>query len=62
MSSKVDIIIARVVKGELDIQTACAMLGVTVSWLLNEMVERGYIKEALVLAKRLNIFLSINHW
>jgi hypothetical protein len=59
MSSKVDIIIARVVKGELDIQTACAMLGVTITWLLNEMVERGYIREALRFAKRLNIFLSI---
>jgi hypothetical protein len=59
MSSKVDIIITRVVKGELDIQTACAMLGVTITWLLNEMVERGYIKEALRFAKRLNIFLSI---
>jgi hypothetical protein len=59
MSSKVDIIIAKVVKGELDIQTACAMLGVTVTWLLNEMVERGYIRDALRFAKRLNIFLKI---
>jgi len=62
MSSKVDIIIARVVKGEIDIQTACAMLGVTVTWLLNEMIERGYIKEAFILAKKLNIFLSIKDW
>jgi len=62
MSSKVDIIIAKVVKGELDIQTACATLGVTVTWLLNEMVERGYIREALMIAKRLNIFLSIRDW
>jgi hypothetical protein len=59
MSSKVDTIIYRVIKGELDIQTACAMLGVTVTWLLNEMVERGYIREALRFAKRLNIFLRI---
>jgi hypothetical protein len=59
MSSKVDIIIYRVIKGELDIQTACAMLGVTVTWLINEMVERGYIREALRFAKRLNIFLRI---
>jgi len=61
MSSKVDIVIKRLIRGEIDIQTACAMLGVTVMWLLNEMVERGYIKEALVLAKRLNIFLNINY-
>ncbi|MEM3414865.1 MAG: hypothetical protein QXP36_03715 [Conexivisphaerales archaeon] len=59
MSSKVDIVIKRLVKGEIDIQTACSILGVTITWLLNEMVERGYIKEALVLAKRLNIFLKI---
>jgi hypothetical protein len=59
MSNKTDIIIYRVIKGELDIRTACAMLGVTVTWLLNEMVERGYVREALRLAKRLNIFLRI---
>ena len=59
MSSKVDIVIKRLVRGEIDIQTACSILGVTITWLLNEMVERGYIKEALVLAKRLNIFLKI---
>jgi hypothetical protein len=57
MSDKIDIIIAKVVKGELDMQTACAMLGVTITWLLNEMVERGYVREALRFAKRLNIFL-----
>ena len=57
MSDKVDIIILKLIKGELDINTACAILGVTVTWLINEMVERGYVREALRFAKRLNIFL-----
>jgi predicted HTH domain antitoxin len=51
---KIGVVVLMVVKGKISIEKAASILCMPREWLLDEMVSRGFKREAILIAKGIN--------
>jgi predicted HTH domain antitoxin len=51
---KVGVVILLIVRGKISIEKAALILNMPKEWLIDEMVSRGYRREAILVAKGIN--------
>jgi predicted HTH domain antitoxin len=51
---KVGVIVALIARGKISITDATSILNMPKEWILDEMVSRGYRREAILVAKGIN--------